>query len=328
MGMELFGVALGSLGGGMGEASLLALAGKLDDDHGGLITAFSSGTGLAGVFGFAWHVFFVDLLQLSITQSLVIANLLAVTYGAIYTYCLDDFQVDSKYCTLLNTCDCDEDTESESESDFSAMEESINNNSSYQKQPISLSDWEVHQLSAGQRARLVLSLWPYMIPLFVVYASEYALQSGAWTAIGFPVDDIQARALFYEYSNWMYQIGVFLSRSSGTVYQASLPILWLMPAIQCTNLLFFCYTAITHTWYSWSLLSLCFLAGLLGGAVYVNAFTRINMDVPPHQREFALASASVADSLGILFANVLGLFIQSCLYQVNGIDGAIATCPL
>lgn len=58
MGMELFGVALGSLGGGMGEASLLALAGKLDDDHGGLITAFSSGTGLAGVFGFAWHVFF------------------------------------------------------------------------------------------------------------------------------------------------------------------------------------------------------------------------------------------------------------------------------
>ena len=52
------------------------------------------------------------------------------------------------------------------------------------------------------------------------------------------------------------------------------------------------------------------------------------MDVPPHQREFALASASVADSLGILLANVLGLFIQSCLYDVNGIDGAIATCPL
>lgn len=76
--MELFGVALCSLQGSLGEASLLALAGKLDsrceafntgeeprEDPGGetrkrkkgiYITAFSSGTGLAGVAGFAYKL--------------------------------------------------------------------------------------------------------------------------------------------------------------------------------------------------------------------------------------------------------------------------------
>jgi len=45
-----------------------------------------------------------------------------------------------------------------------------------------------------------------MIPLFVVYAAEYALQSGTWTAIGFPVHDEQARNRFYAYSNWTVRL--------------------------------------------------------------------------------------------------------------------------
>lgn len=43
------------------------------------------------------------------------------------------------------------------------------------------------------------------------------VQSGVWTAIGFPVTDAAARARFYEYSNWCYQGGVFISRSSPLV---------------------------------------------------------------------------------------------------------------
>ena len=44
-------------------------------------------------------------------------------------------------------------------------------------------------------------------------------QSGAWTAIGFPVESADARHTFYTFANWVYQIGVFLSRSSGLLYQ-------------------------------------------------------------------------------------------------------------
>ena len=45
------------------------------------------------------------------------------------------------------------------------------------------------------------------------------MQSGAWTAVGFPVENADARHAFYTYANWVYQVGVFISRSSGLLYQ-------------------------------------------------------------------------------------------------------------
>lgn len=51
-----------------------------------------------------------------------------------------------------------------------------------------------------------------MIPLFLVYFAEYAMQSGTWAAIGFPVEDENARKSFYQNANWVYQAGVFVSR--------------------------------------------------------------------------------------------------------------------
>jgi battenin len=184
------------------------------------------------------------------------------------------------------------------------------------------------QLTPVQRFRLVLSLWPYTIPLFIVYAAEYMMQAGVWSAIGFPVESQTARAQFYHYSNWMYQVGVFVSRSSGNLFSASLPILWLMPALQVINLVFFCMTSIHHFVYSWWLLLPAFCAGLLGGGVYVQGFSRINMDMPLELREFAISSAGVADSLGILTADISALFIQSCIYDKNNIQGAVVSCPV
>ena len=39
------------------------------------------------------------------------------------------------------------------------------------------------------------------------------------SAVGFPVTDAAARHRFYSASNWCYQVGVFVSRSSGLAYQ-------------------------------------------------------------------------------------------------------------
>eukprot|EP00577_Skeletonema_sp_RCC1716_P030694 CAMPEP_0113403240 /NCGR_PEP_ID=MMETSP0013_2-20120614/17717_1 /TAXON_ID=2843 ORGANISM="Skeletonema costatum, Strain 1716" /NCGR_SAMPLE_ID=MMETSP0013_2 /ASSEMBLY_ACC=CAM_ASM_000158 /LENGTH=52 /DNA_ID=CAMNT_0000288695 /DNA_START=1552 /DNA_END=1707 /DNA_ORIENTATION=- /assembly_acc=CAM_ASM_000158 len=50
--------------------------------------------------------------------------------------------------------------------------------------------------------------------------------------------------------------------------------------------------------------------------------------MPNELREFALSSASVADSVGILVADISSMFIQSRIYQRNGIDGAVVNCPL
>jgi hypothetical protein len=52
------------------------------------------------------------------------------------------------------------------------------------------------------------------------------------------------------------------------------------------------------------------------------------MDMPMDLREFAIASVGVADSLGILVADVLSLFLQSCIYNKHGIEGAVVDCPV
>lgn len=58
------------------------------------------------------------------------------------------------------------------------------------------------------------------------------MQTGTWSAIGFPVSSITARERFYEYANWCYQGGVFVSRSSGMLVRLSPLMLWSLPAVQ------------------------------------------------------------------------------------------------
>ena len=60
-------------------------------------------------------------------------------------------------------------------------------------------------------------------------------------------------------------------------------------------------------------------AGLLGGAVYVNAFTLISRHVDPLMREFSLAAASLGDSLGIAFADVAGVLVQVSAYSLTAV---------
>jgi CLN3 protein len=199
----------------------------------------------------------------------------------------------------------------------------------------------IRHMTRSQRFRRVLQLWPYMVPLFTVYAAEYACQAGAWTAIGFPLEDAAARNRFYFASNWLYQLGVFCSRSSGTLLEVSMPVLWVMPGLQVLNLVFFSWAALHgdgapysiangtgHWWYDETVFHcLAFYAGLLGGAVYVHGYVRIVKDVDPLHTEFALAATSVAESIGILVADLSGLVLQSCIYQAHDIDGALLTCP-
>lgn len=58
-----------------------------------------------------------------------------------------------------------------------------------------------------------------------------------------------------------------MSRSSGLFLPPSMALLWAMPALQLGLLLFFTLDALLHFWLNHALLVLCFVAGLLGGAV-------------------------------------------------------------
>lgn len=152
------------------------------------------------------------------------------------------------------------------------------------------------------------------------------MQTGTWSAIGFPVTSPAARQRFYQYSNWSYQGGVFVSRSSGMVLRISALALWTLPALQLLMLVFFYLVAVEQFWYDNGLLFLCFGVGLVGGLGYVNAFRLVAEAVPPELKELALASASVGDSFGVMFSDIFGTFVQACVYKRNGIPGAWATC--
>ena len=53
----------------------------------------------------------------------------------------------------------------------------------------------------------------------------------------------------------------------------------------------------------------------------------MNSDMPKDLKEFAIASVGVADSLGILVADIASLFLQSCIYKENNLQGAVVDCP-
>ena len=109
-------------------------------------------------------------------------------------------------------------------------------------------------------------------------------------------------------------------------------VLWLMPLLQFINLAMTTHVAANPTtsilYHPHMLYSGALYAGLLGGSVYISGYKRICADLPLAHREFALSAVSLAETVGIVVADLVGLVIQACLYEVNGLDNAMLTCPV
>jgi battenin len=325
---QLLGVSLISAQTGMGEASLLALAGASDAPRNkpACLTCFASGTGLAGIVGFLFKYTLNSILGFSMRATLLCAISLAGLYFSVYWQYLWGRKKVRGELTADDVLDDNELLNGYQSSVIIPSQDGILEEI-FEDECQQSAVMKVQDMNTYQRLQLTLSLYPYIIPLFLVYAAEYTMQAGTWTAIGFPVTDMNARNDFYFAANWTYFVGVFLSRSSGTLFTAPMWLLWLMPILQCANVGFYWYVAVHHVFYNWWLLVGCFYSGLLGGAVYVHGFARICQDLPKEHTEFALSATSVGECFGILAADIAGLFVQSCLYAINGLSGAAVVCP-
>lgn len=294
---SLLGVAFTGIQSGLGEASILALTTHYSSQQQSVLNAWSSGTGCAGICGYLWIILCQAELHLSLGTTLRLAALvLPASFSLVYRYVLQ--RPLTTYVSLpTTTCDLKPDD------------------------PIPTT---VVKTSFGAKVAQMRQLWwPYMMPLLVVYFAEYCLQAGVWPTIGIP--DVRERAdreRFYTWAGTSYQIGVFISRSSGMFFRPNHLLLERLPCVQLGFLVFFIFVSITHWFDSWALLVPCGFVGLFGGAVYVHAFRLIAQDVPHPWKEFALSAVSVADTLGIVLADVTGLAVQGCLYSVNHIPGA------
>jgi len=334
--VQLLGVALGAAQSGVGEASFLALSSFYNPSRTAL-TAWSSGTGVAGIVGYAWVVFFRQVLKFSFPTTLFIAlALFPAAYLGVFEVVMQSpspakiaaaaaarvAKLGGGGRTVANPL-----IESSSSSS-SSLKSSARTLSTYTSENKDEGGSCVHvataaeniasgsaSLSFKERLDATLALWPYMVPLAVVYFAEYLIQAGAWSAMGFPVTDASARKEFYEYANWTYQAGVVVSRSSGTLWTPTRRKLWLIPVLQCGLLVFSIINAYSQIWYNWSVLAMSFVVGLLGGAVYVGGFSLIAMESPLHLKEFNLGAASVAGGAGIAFADISSIYLQRSIYK-------------
>lgn len=278
---ELAGVSLCSAQSALGEASLLALASRFPKRGSDAVAAWSSGTGFAGVFGYAWVAAFTFLLGRVGTQLIALMTL-PVAYAI------------AASSLVANGPTADKDAE-----------------------PVAVI------MSFQDRVAFGVSLWPVTGTIFTVYFAEYAMQSGVWAAMGFPVHSNKARYAFYELGNSLYQAGVLVSRSSALFFnRVDLQTLWGFSLAQSVCLLFFALDATYRFWYDPSVYPLCFVVGLFGGAVYVFGFRHLSASVPPHLAELAMTCGAFAADAGIILSDLLGLFLQSCIYEHNRIRGA------
>jgi len=84
LGTQLLGVCIGSAGSALGEASFLSLAGFYPSRS--ALTAWSCGTGLAGLIGYGWVIFFTLGLGWSFANTSLLACIIPGTHTRTHTF--------------------------------------------------------------------------------------------------------------------------------------------------------------------------------------------------------------------------------------------------
>lgn len=164
---------------------------------------------------------------------------------------------------------------------------------------------------------------PYMLPLLLVYIAEYTINLGLFPVLLFPIESTPFTHFrsFYPFYTFLYQTGVFISRSSlpllriHHLYPPSL--LQILNFILLSSIALYNYLPSSIAVYI--IFLIVFWEGLLGGAVYVNTFAKISDEKQGEDQEWSLGAVTVSDSAGICVAGWLSLGVESgvCKWQVN-----------
>ncbi|KAG0333441.1 battenin CLN3 protein [Podila horticola] len=140
------------------------------------------------------------------------------------------------------------------------------------------------------------------------------------------------RSLFWPFMQYVtyaaiYQVGVFISRSSASYIQISR--VWIPSFLQVCTLLFMISQALVG-FIPWIYLIFAIILweGLLGGSTYVHTYIGISRDLEhdPKAKEFALGAVGVADGLGITMAGLVSLYLEPALCHYQVVERGIELC--
>ncbi|KAK5989423.1 Protein BTN1 [Cladobotryum mycophilum] len=320
--VKMIGVVLASLSSGGGELSFLGLSHYYGHVS---LAGWGSGTGAAGLIGAGLYVALTDWWSFTVSQSLLVSGFLPVIMFISFFFILP--QEPLRRGTAFKEYDTVPEQDIDDE-DAERIEEHTAASALLAPGPSALSANTTHALtqapnsnhSFSDNLRRAKSLFiPYMMPLFLVYIAEYTINQGVSPTLLFPLASSPFREFreFYPFYGFLYQLGVFISRSSTAFIR--IHDLYLPSLLQVGNLVILTLHAMFFFIPSvYIVFFIIFWEGLLGGAVYVNCFAEIMENVPPEEREFSLSATTVSDSGGICIAGLASIVMETklCEYQV------------
>ena len=320
--VKLAGVVLASLSSGGGELSFLGLShfyGPIS------LAGWGSGTGAAGLVGAGLYVMMTEWWRFSVRDSLLFSAclpaIMAVSFFVVLPRGPLKQGAQNKSYEAVPERDEEEDENGRGDDEVPAGAAS-----SALLAPggsVTATAYASHHhdnITFEQNFRRVKALFiPYMGPMLLVYISEYIINQGVAPTLLFPVEESPFREFrgFYPFYSFLYQLGVFISRSS--IAFIRIRHLYLPAILQFGNLVLLTLHAMLYFLPSvYIIFLIVFWEGLLGGAVYVNCFAEIMEKVPEEDREFSLGATSVSDSAGICVAGFVGILLEPrlCAWQV------------
>jgi battenin len=315
--VKLFGIVLASFSSGGGELSFLGLTHYYGHVS---LAAWGSGTGGAGLVGAGLYVVLTGWVGLGVRGSLLVGAVLPAVMGVAFFGVLP-------MGPLMGSMGGYEAVAGEEgeEEGFEDVPAGMASAGLLAPGPSVAATAYTHhhhgKTSFWGNVRRAKALFiPYMLPLLLVYVAEYTINQGVAPTLLFPLDESpfsEFRA-FYPFYGFLYQLGVFISRSSTPFIR--IHNLYFPSFLQVANLVLLTLHALLNFIPSvYLVFVVVFWEGLLGGAVYVNTFAEIMENVPVEDREFSLGATSVSDSGGICIAGFLGMAMEVwlCRWQVS-----------
>lgn len=295
---KITGICMASLSSGLGELTFLQLTHFYD--RGCSITGFSSGTGSAGLLGSFIFMFLTSVLNVKTWLVLVLFALLPVAFLFVFYGILPTMEVKVM------------DVENE------AVEDQIQEY--FVKKPLSLKI-VTHVSSTVEKAAPLF--FPYMLPLGLVYICEYVINQGISPTLLFPLESVPSWLLssyrdFYVVYGFLYQLGVFFSRSS-VLFGIRIKNLYLLALLQAFNVILVTFQSLYDLPFTslWTFSFLIFYEGLLGGSLYVNTFMSVSEQMPAHIREFSMGCVGISDTFGVMVAGCISWFIEPFFCQLQ-----------
>lgn len=316
---KLAGIILANISSAAGEVNFLSLTHFYGPFS---LAAWGSGTGGAGLIGAGAYALATTALAVSVRATLLTSALLpAIMLLSFFALLprgplLNARSKEIEHRGLGHGIDAAEDRET-----TGLLDQTENATGS----PASSQDsrlWSQKYLSdlrtKLQRARTLV--FPYMIPLFLVYLAEYTINQGVAPTLLFPLKDSPFKhyRAFYPTYGALYQLGVFISRSSLALFR--IKTLYIPSFLQVANLgLLTAQALVPFLPNVYFVFIVVFWEGLLGGLVYVSTYAAVREDIPEEEREFSLGAVSVGDSAGICLAGFLSVAMESglCSWQVR-----------